>query len=334
MIGTFCVGAIQIPQLAVTGAPKPLLFSPALVWAVPVWLSWDPCLSYVTAVLLLAVGLTIAIKKAPPQASGLDKLILCGPVFIGMPMVVFGTEHYLFHATIGGIIPAWIPAHTFWVYLVGTCLILGGVSILVHIQAGLSAGLFGIMLLCFEVLLFIPSVVRHPHIRLAWAYALRDLSFSCGALAFAATHALERRPKGAHLLISLVRTVLGIVVVAFALEYFFHPELLPGVPLEQLTPTFIPGHLLWGYCTSVAYVVAGVCLIINNRVRLAAEWMGLLVLVAVIFLCVPYMVQHASDVGMDSGLNVPVDTLILSGGLLCLAGSQRERSAGSNKSTT
>jgi len=36
--------------------------------------------------------------------------------------------------------------------------------------------------------------------------------------------------------------------------------------------------------------------------------------------CVPIMVQHGSNIG--SGLNVLVDTLLLSGAMLCLAGSQ------------
>jgi hypothetical protein len=67
----------------------------------------------VTAVPLVFVGVSIAIKKAPPQANWLDKIILCGPVLIAMPMVVFDMDHYLFRAEIARIIPAWILAHAF-----------------------------------------------------------------------------------------------------------------------------------------------------------------------------------------------------------------------------
>jgi hypothetical protein len=52
--------------------------------------------------------------------------------------------------------------------------------------------------------------------------------------------------KCGHRLISLARVFIGITLIFFAVEYFLHPELLPGVPLRQLTPNFIPGHLLWG----------------------------------------------------------------------------------------
>jgi uncharacterized membrane protein len=330
MIGTLCSGAIQLPQLAVTRVPEFLQFSPAILSALPAWFSWNPLLPYVTAVLLLVVGVSIAIKKAPPLANWLDTIIPCGPVFIAMPMVVFGMDHYFFPAEIGRIIPAWIPAHTFWVYFVGTCLILGGLSIVFQKYAGLSAGLFGIMLLCFEVLMNIPGVVAVPHNRIIWSLAVREFSFSWGALSFAAMHTQEWRTKGTHWLISVARIVLGIALIFFAVEYFLHPELLPGIPLEQLTPNFIPAHLLWGYLTSVVYVIAGVCLLINKKVRLAATWVGLFVLFAVIFFCVPFMLQYGSDIG--KGLNVPADTLVLSGGMLCLAGSLREKSASSSKS--
>jgi uncharacterized membrane protein len=330
MIETLCSGAIQLPQLPVERAPEFLQFSPAVLLALPAWFSWNPLLSYFAAVVLLVIGVNIATKKAPPQANWLDKIILCGPVFLAMPMVVFGLDHYFFPVETGRIIPAWIPAHTFWVYFVGTCLILGGLSIVLQKYAGLSAGLFGVMLLCFEALMNIPGVVAFPHSRIIWSLAVREFSFSWGALSFAAMHTQEWRTRGTHWLISVARIVLGIALVFFAVEYFLHPELLPGVPLNQLTPNFIPAHSLWGYLTGAVYAVAGVCLLINKKVRLAATWAGLFVLFAVIFFCVPFMLQYASDI--SRGLNVPADTLVLSGALLCLAASLREKPASSSKS--
>jgi hypothetical protein len=95
------LGATQRPQLAMTGVPGFFRSSPAVVWALAVWFSWDPLLPYFTAVLLLALGLSVAIANAPPKANVLDKIILCGLVFIAMPMAVFGTEHYLHPARVG-----------------------------------------------------------------------------------------------------------------------------------------------------------------------------------------------------------------------------------------
>ena len=116
----------------------------------------------------------------------------------------------------------------------------------------------------------------------------------------------------------VARVVFAIVLIGWAVEYFLHPELLPGVPLRQLTPSFVPGLVVWGYLTAVIYVVSGVCLLINKRAHLAATSVGLLVLFSTILFCLPNMVQNASNIGV--GLNVVVDTLLLSGAALCLAG--------------
>ena len=236
-----------------------------------------------------------------------------------MPMAVFGTQHFLFPIGVGRSTPSWIPAHLFWVYFVGTCLILGGLSIVFQKYAWLSVGLFGVMLLCFEVLMHIAGVVAATHDRLAWAIALRDLAFSCGALSYAALHAGGGRIKKMNWVIFVVaRMVIAMILLVWAVEYFLHPELLPGVPLRQVTPSFVPGHLLWGYPTSVVYAVAAVCVLINRRVRLAATLVGLFVLLSTILFCIPIMVQSGSNIG--AGLNVVVDTLLLSGAMLCLAG--------------
>jgi hypothetical protein len=53
----------------------------------------------------------------------------------------------------------------------------------------------------------------------------------------------------------------------------------------------------------------------------------LFVLFTVIFFCVPFMLQYGLDI--NRGLNVPADTLVLSGAMLCLAGSLREKAASS-----
>lgn len=324
MIGILCSGAMQHPGLMAIRMPVFLWSSSAALAALPAWF-WNPMLSYVSAVLLLIAGVSIAIQKSSPKANWLEKITLCGPVFIGIPMVVFGLDHYLFPAGIGQIIPAWIPAHTFWVYFVGTCLILGGLSIVFKKYAWLAAGLFGVMLLCFEALMNIPAVVSLPHNRMMWLLMVREFSFGWGALSFAAMHSEAWRTKGTHWLISIARVVLGIALVVFAVDFFRHPQLLPGVPLEQLTPGFFPVHLVWGYVTGVVYIVAGVCLLINKKEKLAATWVGVFVLFSVIVFCVPYMFQYLSDIG--KGLNVPADTLLFSGALLGLAGSLREKPA-------
>jgi len=86
-------------------------------------------------------------------------------------------------------------------------------------------------------------------------------------------------------------------------------EFAPGVPLNRLTPSWIPAHLLWGHRTGAVFVATGLCLIINKEARLAATWLGLMILLLVLLVYVPIVVANPSDIG--NGLNYLVDTLFL-----------------------
>jgi uncharacterized membrane protein len=273
-------------------------------------------LTHFISVAMLVLGLSIVLKNAAPGASLGEKFVLCGPVFFAVPMAVFGTEHFLDPVNISNLIPKWIPARLFLAYFVGAGLVAASLSIVFRKLAGLAAACVGIMFLFFEALMHIPNAVQFPHERIAWVIAARDFTFSWAALSLAATHTRKWRVQGTHWLISAARVCIGGFIIFVGVQHFLHPELLPGFPLRQVTPAFIPGHLLWGYVTCVVYVTGGVFLLIKRKERLAAMWLGVFVFCATLIFSVPYMIQH----GGVGGLNLPLDNLMLSGAFLCLSG--------------
>lgn len=288
-------------------------------WALPASIAWDVWFSYFVGAVILCIGLVV-IKKEAWQSRGLDKIIALGPLFLAVPIAVFGSEHFTATKSVERLVPSWIPGHLFWVLFVGACLISAALSIVVRKYAGLAAALFGVMILLFELLLHIPRIVAAPNNRFSWAVALRDLAFSGGALAFAATQTERWRTQGTHPVISFARHFIGIPIVFFGVEQLLHPEFAPGVPLLKLTPVWIPVHLLWSYLTGAVFVIAGLFLILNRQVRLAATWLGLMILLLVLAVYVPIVIAGPSDIG--GGLNYLVDTLFLSGAALAFAGSQ------------
>jgi uncharacterized membrane protein YkgB len=80
--------------------------------------------------------------------------------------------------------------------------------------------------------------------------------------------------------------------------------------------------LFCSYLTGVVFVVAGVSMLINKRVRLAATAAGLMTLFLVVVMYVPLLVSKPSDIGQ--GLNYIADTLLLCGSLLAFAETQPE----------
>jgi uncharacterized membrane protein len=320
------ITTLRVLFLTVAGGPgfrRIMLLDPA-TWALPEWIAWDVCLPYFTGAVILIVGLMVIEKEATPS-HGLDRIVALGPVFLAVPIAVFGTEHFTSARSVARLVPSWIPGHLFWALFVGSCLISAALSLVVKKQAGLAAALFGVMLLLFELLISIPRVVSAPGNRFAWAVALRDLAFSGGALAFAATQTETWRTQGRHRVITVARLFIGIPIAFFGVEHFLHPEFAPGVPLARLTPSWFPVDLLLSYLTGAVFVVTGVSLIVNREARLAATWLGLMILVLVLVVYVPIVISNPSDIG--SGLNYLVDTLLLSGSALAFAGSQRGKLA-------
>ena len=103
---------------------------------------------YVSASLIFLAGV-IKVFNELPQEHGVDKIMPFGRLFFAIPMAVFGSEHFTATASIATLVPRWIPAHLFWVYLVGLAFLCAALAIAVLIQARLAATLVGATMFVF-----------------------------------------------------------------------------------------------------------------------------------------------------------------------------------------
>jgi len=282
---------------------------------------------YVCGSLLFIVGL-IKIVDELPREQGIDKIMPFGRLFFAVPMAVFGSEHFTSTAGIAALVPRWIPAHTFWVYLVGIAFLCAAPSIALLIRARLAAALVGMTLLIFVLVMDIPAVVRNPHNRFFWALALRQLAFSGGAFAFAMSSWSARprppstvRPTAA--LTALPRVFVGVPSLFYGVEHLMHPAYVPGIPLQKLTPEWIPGRIALSYFVGAVLILAGVCLLVNWKPRMAATSLGLAILLTMVWIYLPMLLAAPRDV---IALNFFFDTLLFCGTILLLAnGMDKER---------
>ena len=276
--------------------------------------------SYSAGGVVLALGLvTIFLRGDWQKARGFDKLILFGPLFYAAPLATFGTEHFTLTAAIASIVPKWIPWHLFWAYLVGACFIAAALSLVTRIQARLSASLLALTFFLFVVLMDAPVWAHHPRNQIGLTLTLRELSFSGGPLALAASLTGQCRGRGTHILATIARYFVAIPVLFFSFEQFKHGDHVPGVPLQPLTPQYVYGHAIWTYLAAVVYAVTGTMLLVGKKTRAAATWIGLTVLFVVLVVYVPIgIVERAS---LDNGLNYVMDTLMFCGTVLLLAGA-------------
>jgi uncharacterized membrane protein YphA (DoxX/SURF4 family) len=288
--------------------------------------------SYFVGGVVLVIGLAaIFLRGNWQKARGFDKLILFGPVFYAAPLAAFGTEHFTLTEAIAALVPAWIPWHHLWTYMVGACFIAAALSMVTKVQARLSSGLLALTFFLFVVLMDAPTWVQNPRDRFALTLALRELSFSGGALALTASLTGQRRERGADLLATIARYFVAIPVLFFSFEQFMHGNQVPSIPLEPLTPEYIYGHASWTYLAAAVYAVAGTLLLVGKKTRAAATWVGLTALFVELVVYAPIgVVERAS---LDKGLNLWADALMFCGAVLLLAGAmpreapQRESSA-------
>ena len=269
---------------------------------------------------VLAIGLAVIFLRGDWQkARGFDKLILFGPLFYAAPLAAFGTEHFTQTRSIASLVPAWIPWHFFWAYFVGTCFIAAGFSLVTRIQARLAASLLALTFFLFVVLMDVPAWAHHPRDRIGLTLALRELAFSGGALALAASLTGPGRERVTHIFANIARYFVAIPVLFYSFEQFLHADHVPGVPLEPLTPHYVFGHAIWTYLAAVLYAVAGIPLLIGKKTRLAAACVGAAVLLVELAVYAPIGFVERASLGL--GFNYVADTLMFCGAVLLIAGA-------------
>jgi uncharacterized membrane protein YphA (DoxX/SURF4 family) len=303
--------------------------SPAVIalFAIPSQVIW----SYFAFAMVLAIGLVgIFLRGDWEKARGCDKLILFGPLFYAAPIAAFGTEHFTVTQVIASLVPEWIPWHQFWAYFVGACFIAAALSLVTGIQARLAASLLALTFFLFVVLMDVPGWVQNPHNRIALTLALRELSFSGGALALAAGFTGQGRARHAQIAAVIARYFIAIPVLFYSLEQCMHADHVPGIPLQLVTPEWIYGHAIWTYLAAVVYAVAGILLVVGRKTRAAAAWLGATVLFLVLIVYVPYGVAERASL---QGINYLADTLMYCGAVLLLAGAMPREGSRQESST-
>ena len=312
-------------QIVVCSFQQFVVVVPALAFApfgIPAPVFWI----YVCALVLFIIGL-IKILGELRQEHGVDKIMPVGRLFFAIPLAVFGSEHFTFTANVAALVPRWIPAPTFWVYLVGLAFLGAALSIAVLVQARLAAALVGITMLIFVLVMDLPAAIANPGNRFFWALALRQLAFSGGAFAFAMSLWSTRPRESSRQSVPTLRAAawaaiprffVGIASLFYGVEHLLHPEYVPGVPLQKLTPEWIPGRIFLSYFVGVILILAGVCLLVNKKARTAATALGLTILLTVLWIYLPMLVAAPTDV---VALNFFFDTLLFCGAILLLANS-------------
>jgi hypothetical protein len=273
-------------------------------------------------VILFVVALWAA-KTAIARAHGLDKFVALSNLCFAAPLAVFGAEHLSAAQFIQQGVPSFVPWHLFWAYFVGFALIAASLSIATKIQVRWSGLLFGIMMFLFVAMMDIPGTIAEPHNRFNWALMLREMAFGGGGWLLAAAALRDQgHGRGAGILTTVGRVVVGIAATFYGVETYLHPLGMPGIPLEKLMSEWIPARPVIGYLTAAILVVSGVAILLAQKTRMAATYLGSWIVLLVVFVYGPILIASLKDPSTAvkvEGLNYFFDTLLFAGTVLALA---------------
>lgn len=242
-------------------------------------------------------------------ASGAGRVLVLGPVFEAVALAIFAAEHFLAARDLAGIVPRWLPGPLFWTYLVGAALLAAAISFIAWRYVRLSASLLALLFLIIVATIDLPNLPKHLHERLFWTLTVRETAFAGGAMVLAGSLWPRGRSIGTTL-IRLGRSIVACTFVFYAIEHFLFPRFVPGVPLEKMTPAWVPSPMLLAYVVGATLLAAGTGLMIPRTRRTAAASAGTVLLLLTIFFYVPILMTEIHSPLAVEGINYVGDTLL------------------------
>lgn len=271
----------------------------------------------VVGLVVLVAGVALALPRFR-AASGAGKLIVLGPVFEAVSIAIFSAEHFLAARDLAPIVPKWLGAPLFWTYFVGEALLAAAISFIAWRCVRTAASLLALFFLIIVAIVSLPNLPSHLHDRFSWILTVRELAFASGAIVLAGS----LWPRGAALRAALMRagrTLVGAIMIFYAIEHFLFPHNVPGVPLEKLTPAWVPAPVAIAWLTGAVLLAAGIGLFIPRAVRVSAAGAGALLLLLTVFFYLPIFLMEMHTPLAIEGINYVGDTLLFAATVL-LAG--------------
>ena len=258
-------------------------------------------------VVALLAGLALAWPRFR-AASGPDRIFALAPVFEAVPLAIFAMEHLLAARDLMGIVPRWLPGPLFWTYFFGVALLTAAISLILWKCVRWSSLLLALFFFIIVALVDLPGLSAQLHDRIFWTLTVRELCFGAGAMVLAGS-VWPRQDQVRSALILTGRSIVALVMIFYGIEHFFFAHNVPGVPLQKLTPAWIPAPTAITCFIGIALIVAGIGLFIRRTVRIAAAGAGAILVLLVIVFYGPIAVAEL-PINPVEGLNYVGDTLL------------------------
>jgi uncharacterized membrane protein len=128
-----------------------------------VWNGFCEMLSLTIAALVASLQLT------PSPTHWRGRSLLVGRMLFAICLLVFGLTHFVASDETARMVPSWLPpGQMFWAYATGVFYVAAAVALATRVRAVLAARLAALMMLGFNVLVWLPMLINKP-IHFMWA---------------------------------------------------------------------------------------------------------------------------------------------------------------------
>ncbi len=209
-----------------------------------------------------------------PGTSGRSRMLALGPVFIAAALATFSGEHFTQARAFSQLVPKWLPLRVPITYVVGVCLLAAALSFVTRRYMRWSALLLALMFALFVALLYMPSAITHPGIRIVWIFPFREGTFAVGAFCVF-VYEVQRARRSSRLALAL-RLWAAVVAFFFGLQNILYPQFSPGVPNQQPTSAWVPLPHVVAYLTGAVLVAMGAAMLLKKTAVAAITAVGVL----------------------------------------------------------
>jgi uncharacterized membrane protein len=221
----------------------------------------------------------------------LNKITKLGRFFLGIPMIVFGIQHFMYAQFVAALVPTWIPGALFWTYFSGVALLCSGVGIIINVLPRLAAGLLGFMIFTWIVVLHIPRIFLFPENHSEFINVFNAFLMTGGALILSGT-AEGKMGLGK---VEVIGRRIGPYLIAISLLVFGVEQLIQGklVFIVGADPYPIPGSSFWIFLSGFVFIVAALCILFTKRSAEVAAYLGIFIIFLVAIFYIPQLFTTA-----------------------------------------
>jgi uncharacterized membrane protein YphA (DoxX/SURF4 family) len=170
------VGGIAIlwPRTARVGAMMLMILYSifAFLWVLQILATpqvYDVWGNFFEELSLVIAGAVVYASSALPDSAWAGRTAQISRLY-GICVISFALEHLFYISATASFVPKWIPpGQLFWAIATAVFFLLAAISILSGILAGLASRLLTAMIVCFELLVWVPILFASPHVHFSWS---------------------------------------------------------------------------------------------------------------------------------------------------------------------